>query len=62
MERLSVPLTKLVKDIHLEVLFASTDYDKVCITVEDVARPGLQLAGYYNHFEKTIGCGAGNRL
>ena len=51
MERLSVPLTKLVKDIHLEVLFASTDYDKVCITVEDVARPGLQLAGYYNHFE-----------
>ncbi len=49
--KIYVPLAKLVKDFNLEVEFAATDFKKVCITVEDVARPGLQLAGYYNHFE-----------
>ena len=47
----SVPLTTLVKDLHLEVFYAAADYEKICLTVEDVARPGLQLAGYYDHFE-----------
>lgn len=47
----SVPLTTLVKEFHLEVIYASADYEKICLTVEDVARPGLQLAGYYDHFE-----------
>ena len=46
-----VPLTTLVKEFHLEVVYASTDYEKICLTVVDVARPGLQLAGYYDHFE-----------
>ena len=47
----SVPLTKLVKEFHLEIAFAATDYENVRLTVEDVARPGLQLAGYFDHFE-----------
>ena len=47
----SVPLTTLVEEFHLEVAFASSDYDSVRLTVEDVARPGLQLAGYFDHFE-----------
>ena len=47
----SVPLTKLVEEFHLEVAFASTDYEKIRLTVEDVARPGLQLSGYFDHFE-----------
>lgn len=47
----SVLLTTLVKEFHLEVIYASADYEKICLTVEDVARPGLQLAGYYDHFE-----------
>ena len=50
-ETYSVPLTKLVEAFHLEVLHASTDYRSIRLTVEDVARPGLQLAGYYDHFE-----------
>ena len=41
----SVPLSTLVKEFHLEIVYASSDYDKIQITVEDVARPGLQLAG-----------------
>ena len=47
----SVPLTTLVNEFHLEVVYAATDYEKICLTVVDVARPGLQLAGYYDHFE-----------
>ena len=51
MENNRVKLTTLVKEFHLEVVYAATDYEKVCLTVEDVARPGLQLAGYFDHFE-----------
>ena len=46
-----VPLTTLVKDFHLEVAYASTDYESIRLTVEEVTRPGLQLAGYFDHFE-----------
>lgn len=46
-----VLLTQVVKDFKLNVAFASTDYEKVRLTVADVARPGLQLAGYFDHFE-----------
>ena len=47
----SVLLSTLVDKFHLDVVHKSTDYDKICLTVADVARPGLQLAGYYDHFE-----------
>ena len=47
----SVKLTTLVKEFQLEVVYKSTDYDMISITVEDVARPGLQIAGYFDHFE-----------
>ena len=46
-----VPLKTLVKEFNLEVVYESTDYDKIQITVADVARPGLQIAGYFDHFE-----------
>lgn len=47
----SVPLTQVVKEFNLNVVFAATDYEKIRLTVADVARPGLQLAGYFDHFE-----------
>ena len=47
----SVPLPQLVKEFDLSVAFAATDYEKIRLTVADVARPGLQLAGYFDHFE-----------
>ena len=46
-----VPLTTLVKEFHMEVVYAATDYESIRLTVADVARPGLQLAGYFDHFE-----------
>ena len=47
----SVALKKLVEDFHLEIAHTSTDFDSIRITVEDVARPGLQLAGFFDHYE-----------
>lgn len=46
-----VPLTTLVEDHSLEVVFAASDYETRVLTVEDVSRPGIQLAGYFDHFE-----------
>ena len=47
----SVPLSELVKEFDLQVEFASMDYDSIRLTVEDVSRPGIQLAGYFDHFD-----------
>ncbi len=46
-----VPLTRLVEEFQLDVAYRATDYESIQLTVEDVARPGLQLAGYFDHFE-----------
>lgn len=51
MDTYSVPLTRLVEVFSLEVAYAATDYESIQVTVEDVGRPGLQLAGYFDHFE-----------
>ena len=47
----SIPLTTIVKEFELQVVHAATDYESIRITVEDVARPGMQLAGYFEHFD-----------
>ena len=50
-EMRSVPLSTIVEEFGLKVIFPATDYEQIRLTVVDVARPGLQLAGYYDHFE-----------
>lgn len=50
-ETYSVPLSALVKEFHLQIAYASPDYENIRLTVEAVARPGLQLSGYFDHFE-----------
>lgn len=47
----SVPLKQLVTEFKLDIAYASTDFASIRITVEDVARPGLQLAGFFDHYE-----------
>ena len=50
-EIFTVLLTDLVSKFNLSVAYQSSDYEVVRLTVEDVSRPGLQLAGYFDHFE-----------
>lgn len=47
----SLPLKRLVEEFHLQVEFAATDFDAIRLTVSDVARPGLLLAGFSEHFD-----------
>ena len=47
----SVALTTLVEEFHLGILHQASDYASIRLTVEDVARPGLQLTGFFDHYE-----------
>ena len=47
----SVHLSDIVAEFDLVPLHKSSDFDHIQITVEDVSRPGLPLAGYFDHFE-----------
>ena len=47
----SVALTSLVEEFSFEIAYKASDYEKIRVTVEDVSRPGMQLAGYFDHFE-----------
>ena len=46
----SIFLSQIVEHFALEVVYDSGDIEERRITVADVTRPGLQLAGYYDHF------------
>lgn len=47
----SIPLTTLIQEFNLNVIHPAKDLDSIRLTVEDVARPGLQLTGFFAHFE-----------
>lgn len=47
----SVSLMTIVKEFDLLVEYAATDYDTIRLTVPDVARPGMQLTGYFDHYD-----------
>ena len=47
----SVDLPTIVRECGLTELYRSDDYEQVRVTVTEVNRPGLQLAGFYNYFE-----------
>ena len=46
-----VPLKKLVEEFNLRVVYAASNYETVCLEVEEVSRPGIQLAGYFEYFD-----------
>lgn len=50
MSKLSVSLNSLIDFFKLEILYAPENLDEIQICVADVIRPGLQLAGYFDHF------------
>ena len=47
----STLLKDLADAFSLEIVHKATDFEKIRLTVEDISRPGLQLAGYFYHFE-----------
>ncbi len=50
-ETYSVPLKTIVKEFHLQAEYTASDFESLHLTVEDVSRPGIQLFGYFDHFD-----------
>ena len=49
--RYSYKLSRLREDIKADIVYQSSDFEEVQIYTGDVHRPGLQLAGFFEHFE-----------
>ena len=49
-QKYSMKLKDIVAEHGLTVVHAASDYEEKLITTYNVARPGLQLAGFYNYF------------
>ena len=48
--RYHVLLGRIIQELNLEVLYAPENYQNIQIRTEDVNRPGLQLAGFFDYF------------
>ena len=51
MQNRFVTLDKIIKEFKIETVYLPKEASKIMITRSDVTRPGLQLAGYFDHFE-----------
>lgn len=51
MNSYSVRLKQVVEEFNMTVTYAASNYENVQLMVEEVMRPGLQLTGFFNHFE-----------
>lgn len=45
-----VLLGKFVQELNLEVVYAPDGFEKIQVRTEEVNRPGLQLAGFFDYF------------
>ena len=48
----TVPLTKIIKEFSLESLYAPSNLNERVIASNEVNRPGLQMAGYFEYFDE----------
>ena len=48
----TVPLTKIIKEFSLETLYVPENLDELVISSNEVNRPGLQMAGYFEFFDE----------
>lgn len=47
----SVALASIIREFSLEAIYLPDDAEKIMIRCLEVNRPGLQLAGFFDHFE-----------
>ena len=51
-ETYSIPLSQVIDEFHLEVIHMPDMPDNIFVSCSRVNRPGLQLAGFYDYYEK----------
>ena len=49
----SIKLIELIREFDFTAIYAPEGYEDILITADDVNRPGLQLAGFYDFFDNT---------
>ena len=49
--RYSVKLSALAEDLGLQKVYTPPDYENVRIVTPDLNRPGMQLVGFFSHFD-----------
>lgn len=49
----TIPLTKIIEEFQLEIIYESQDSETVSVCCTDINRPGLQLAGFFDYFDIT---------
>ena len=47
----SIPLSDVVSEFHLEKFYEAQGFDNEVVSVSEVNRPGLQLAGFFDYFD-----------
>lgn len=50
-ETYTVELSKIISEFSLEKFYLPEDGEKILIHLMDINRPGLQLAGFFDHYE-----------
>lgn len=51
-QNFSVPLKRIIKEFSLEEVFVPENIDEISVSSADLNRPGLQLSGFYDYFDK----------
>ena len=51
-QKFSVPLKRVIKEFSLEEVFVPENVDEISVSSADLNRPGLQLSGFYDYFDK----------
>lgn len=49
----SVPLSKIIKELSLNIIYMPSDPEKMVVTSTDVNRPGLELNHFYDYYDQT---------
>ena len=51
MEKYSVPLSSVVEELKLEKIYVPENFDEIKVFKKEVNRPGLPLAGFFDHYD-----------
>lgn len=53
-ETYTVSLNSIIDEFALEKIFTPDNIDSIVIEKKEVNRPGLQLTGFFDHFDRFV--------
>ena len=49
----TVPLSYVISELTLDVLYTPTETEQILISSREVSRPGLELTGFFDYYDNT---------